>query len=187
MMARAVSPEPPCWAGDASFSVVLGAVPVPILCAVQWRADIDELRDVAARLNGSRVEEVRVPPGGAGRFGLRLALTRVRKDGTTQELRRWLKVETVAWRLDGPDTVLAASGDRGKRLAADLDVLTGREVTAVHIQLPGWDTRIRFGDHLLTIFPVYHNEPSAVPDWTFRAPSGRLLVVGPRPRWSVAA
>jgi hypothetical protein len=142
---------------------------------VQWRADIGELRDVAARLNGSRVQEVRVPPGGDGRFGLKLALTRVRDDGTTRQLRRWLKVESVAWRLGGPNAVLAASGDSEVRLAVDLNVLTGRQVTSVDIRLPGWDTRIRFGEYLLTIFPVYHNEPQPIQ-------VGELRVV--TPPWS---
>lgn len=158
---------------------------------MQWRADIDVLRNAAAGLNGARVEAVHVPSGGppgrASRFGLQLAFTREREDGTTRRRLRWLKVESVAWRLDGPDAVLAASGDDDRRLAADLVVLTGRKITAVHIQLPGWDTRFSFGEHLLTVFPVYHNEPSAGPDWTIRTARGRLLVVGPGPRWALAA
>ncbi|MFJ3788784.1 hypothetical protein [Kitasatospora sp. NPDC090091] len=153
--------------------------------------DIEELQGLVARLVGSTVERVDVPPDRGGRFGLQLRLTRLRDDGTTQTRLRWLGVHAVAWRLDRAaaevNAVLAASGDAEHRLAADLAVLTGREITEVRIRPPGWDTRISFGGLELTIFPLYHHDPSAAPDWTFRMPSGRLLVVGPGPRWAVTS
>ncbi|MFF1868564.1 hypothetical protein [Kitasatospora herbaricolor] len=139
-------------------------------------AGIDELRDLVARLKGCTVEAVQVPPDGGGRFGLQLSV---------QERLRWLWIHSAAWRVDGPGAVLAASGDGGERLAVDLTMLIGRVVTSVDMRLPGWDTRIRFDDEVLTIFPVYHHDTSAAPDWTFRMPSGRLLAVGPGPRWAV--
>ncbi|WP_329127248.1 hypothetical protein [Streptomyces sp. NBC_01465] len=72
-------------------------------------------------------------------------------------------------------------------MAQDLAVLTGREITEVHLQPPGWDTQVHLGDLELTIFPLSHHDPSAAPEWTFRMPSGRLLVVGPGPRWAMTA
>ncbi|MFE0464406.1 hypothetical protein ACFW1A_34655 [Kitasatospora sp. NPDC058965] len=153
--------------------------------------DIDDLQELVARLIGSTVERVHVPADGEGEFGLQLRLTRPRADGTTQTRFRWLAIYSVAWRLDRPaaaaDAVVAASGDPERRLAEDLAVLAGREITELGVRLPGWDTRIRFGDLELTIFPVYFHDPSAVPDWSFRMPSGRKLVVGPGPRWAMTA
>ncbi|MFD8595091.1 hypothetical protein ACFV1L_08835 [Kitasatospora sp. NPDC059646] len=139
-------------------------------------AGIDELREQVARLADSTVEAVQIPSGGGGRFGLQLSV---------QRRLRWLWVHSVAWRLDGPEAVLAASGDDEELLAVDLAALIGRVVTSVDVRLPGWDTRIHFGDKVLTIFSVYHQDPSAAPDWTFRTPSGPLLVVGPGPQWAV--
>ncbi|MEV0096006.1 hypothetical protein [Streptomyces sp. NPDC050738] len=153
--------------------------------------DVEELQALVARLIGSTVERVHVPPDGEGRFGLQFKFTRLRDDGTEQTGFRWLAIHAVAWRLDRvtaeTDAVVAASGDHEQRLAEDLAVLAGREMTELHLRLPGWDTRMRFGDLQLTIFPVRHHDPSAPPDWTFRMPSGRLLVVGPGPRWTVTA
>lgn len=157
--------------------------------------DVGELRRfAAARLIGAAVERVHVPLDGGGRFGLRMRVRGRDAAGAPWIGLRWLSVPAVAWRLDLMDTaadpdavaaVLAACGDREARLAADLAVLAGREISALHVDLPGWDTRIHFGDLRLKIFPVYHREPLAVPDWAFRLPSGRLLVVGPGPRWAV--
>ncbi|MEV6211816.1 hypothetical protein [Kitasatospora sp. NPDC051914] len=143
---------------------------------MEWAAGIDELREQVARLDGSTVEAVQVPSGGGGRFGLQLSV---------QQSLGWLWILSVAWRLDGPEAVLAASGDDEERLAVDLAVLIGRVVTSVDVRLPGWEARIHFEDRVLTIFPVCHQDASAVPDWTFRTPSGQLLVVGPGPRWAV--
>ncbi|MER5637173.1 hypothetical protein ABT095_09460 [Kitasatospora sp. NPDC002227] len=145
--------------------------------------EIEQLRAEAGRLVGATVERVAVRPGGEGAFGLLLGGV---------PMRGWLTVFSPAWRLDqvaagAAAVVVAASGDREQRLAEDLTVLVGREVTALDVRLPGWDTRIRFGEFELTVFPLRHRDPAAVPDWTFRVPSGRLLAVGPGPRLRVAA
>jgi hypothetical protein len=137
---------------------------------------MDELRELMGCLGGCTVRAVLVPPDGEGRFGLQLL---------AQEELRWLLIHSAPWRLDSREAVLAASGDDGARLAVDLAMLIGRVITSVDVRLPGWDTRIRFEDETLTIFPVSHHDPSAGPDWTFRMPSGRLLRVGPGPRWAV--
>ncbi len=122
------------------------------------------------------MKAVQVPPDGEGRFGLRLSV---------QGRLRWLWIHSAAWRLDGREAVLAAAGDDGGRLAVDLTMLVDRVITSVDVRLPGGDTRIRFEDEVLTVFPVHHHDTSAPPDWTFRLPSGRLLQVGPGPRWAV--
>ncbi|MFE9423621.1 hypothetical protein ACFYNO_11745 [Kitasatospora sp. NPDC006697] len=150
---------------------------------MEERTDIDGLRRLLTGLVGAPVAEVHVPPTGGGAFGLRLRLPAL----------RWLGVNAVAWRLDrlpaaagdGQGAVLAASGDREGRLAADLAVLTGREITSVELLAPGWEAHIRFGELELTVFPLYHRTPDALPDWTLRLPSHRLLVAGPGPRWAV--
>lgn len=149
--------------------------------------DIEGLRAAAARLVGGVVEQVRVPLDGGGRFGLQVRLTRLLDDGRRQVRRRWLAVHAPAWRLDRPAGVVAASGDRERRLAEDLAVLTGRAITGVHVLAPGWDTLFRFGELELTVFPLRHHTPSAAPDWTFRRPSGGRLVVGPGARWEMTA
>jgi hypothetical protein len=143
---------------------------------VEGTSSIDDLRELVARLNGCTVDAVQVPPDGGGRFGLRFAL---------QGRLGWLWIHSVAWRLDGPMAVLAASGDDEERLAVDLAMLVGRVITSVNVRLPGWDTRIRFEDETLTIFPVLHHDACAVPDWTLRMPSGQRLTVGPGSRWAV--
>ncbi|MFJ9691598.1 hypothetical protein [Kitasatospora sp. NPDC101183] len=141
--------------------------------------DVEELRSLVAHLIGAVVERTGVPLDGEGRFGLRLR--------TTESRPRWLMVHAAAWRLASPDAVVAASGDRTDRLAEDLSTLTGREVTALDVRLPGWETVVHFGELELRIFPLYHRTSSAVPDWILRSPSGRHLAVGPGPRWAATA
>ncbi|MEU8516665.1 hypothetical protein AB0C76_34530 [Kitasatospora sp. NPDC048722] len=101
---------------------------------MEGTTDIEGLRAVAARLVGGAVEQVQVPLDGGGRFGLQLRLTRLRDDGTRQVRRRRLAVHAPAWRLDRPDGVVAASGDRERRLTEDLAVLTGRTITGVRVR-----------------------------------------------------
>ncbi|MFJ8435949.1 hypothetical protein ACIQ9P_32075 [Kitasatospora sp. NPDC094019] len=139
-------------------------------------AGIDELRELVGRLSGCAVRAVQVQPHGEGRFGLQLS---------ARDRLGWLWIHSEAWRLDGREAVLAAAGDDTGRLAVDLSTLVDRVISSVDVRLPGRDTRIRFEDEVLTIYSVHHRDTSALPDWTFRLPSGRLLQVGPGPRWAV--
>jgi hypothetical protein len=105
---------------------------------VEGAAGIDELRELVARLGGCSVKAVQVPPDSEGRIGLRLSV---------QERHRWLWIHSVAWRLDGREAVLAASGDDGERLAVDLTMLVGRVITSVDgylVGTPGSVSRTRY-------------------------------------------
>lgn len=144
-------------------------------------SDQESLEALVGRLVGAVVERVRVPEGGAGQFGLGLRLA-----GTRRVCRRWLCVHALVWRVDGDGGVVVAAGDAEERLASDLAVLVGREITGASVVGPAWDTRIGFGGGLrLTVFPVYCRTPAARPEWTLRLPSRHLLVVGPGARWEV--
>ncbi|WP_285737284.1 hypothetical protein [Kitasatospora phosalacinea] len=149
--------------------------------------DLPALRRQLTVLQGGKVTSVHVPSESEGRFALLLALTYRRPNGRNGLAYRWLTVGSPAWRLDltgpGEPVVAAASGDAVPRLAADLRVLVGRQITDVRITEPGWDTLIEFGDHRLTVFPTTYHTPDSGPDWVLRLPSRRQLGIGPGARW----
>ncbi|QKW23628.1 hypothetical protein HUT16_35075 [Kitasatospora sp. NA04385] len=149
--------------------------------------DLPALRRQLAVLHGGKVTSVHVPSESEGRFALLLALTHRGPNGGNALAYRWLTVGGPVWRLErtgpGEPAVAAASGDALPRLVADLRVLVGREITDVRITEPGWDTRIEFGDHRLSVFPTALRTPSTAPDWALRLPSRHHLVIGPGARW----
>ncbi|WP_033217901.1 hypothetical protein [Kitasatospora phosalacinea] len=160
--------------------------PAPELCP-DASTDLPALRRQLAVLHGGRVTSLHLPSESTGRFALLLALTYRRPSGRNGLAYRWLTLGSPAWRLDrtgpGESVPAAASGDAVPKLAADLRVLVGREITDVRITEPGWDALIEFGDHRLSIFPTTCHTPDSGPDWVLRLPSRRTLGIGPGSRW----
>ncbi|RAJ46850.1 hypothetical protein K353_00051 [Kitasatospora sp. SolWspMP-SS2h] len=148
--------------------------------------DLGELRRQLAVLHGGKVTSVHVPGGDAGLFALLLGLPDPRPDGPAELAHRWLTVARSGWTLDRPTTARTTPGPGARHLADDLRALIGREITAVRITEPGWDTLIEFGDHHLRIHPAapaLHTPPDETPAWALRLPSRHLLLIGPGPRW----
>lgn len=95
-----------------------------------------------------------------------------------------LWIYMCAWRIEHGSEIGAGCEDTNERIAAALNRLNGRTLTAVTFRRPSWTTTFEFGDHRLITFGIYTDASERLSEqWLLFRSDNLVLSVGPGSAW----